>query len=378
MYGSKFYPKPAMSGTRTPGTIIKALYTKPKSTQTMSPYECCRLMGAVPKESPSIPDGSSGMHNAVCLYATDRLTFASGQTCLMQFNPWLPMFGLVQSSGTFSLNGVPFAGASSIGQSYAPMGVPAVYRYAGDGITAPIQSTSVPGYTPSVCDQYSATSFRIVSQTHKIYYTGPVTTCAGSIRAWENNMAISDEIVVTNTVSGVGINFTVKKADGTTLTVSPPGTRVLIMDGITTTTPPVSCVTVRPEQGMLISLKHSSKDYKQRPISTVPLGLTFGPFSPATNMNGVGNILALSSATGFGNCGGGIVAYDNDWVGMTVILDNMNSDASYIVETCVCVEFTPSSNSAFKALSKEGPKPDNALIAKIEKYLANRGSAHPL
>lgn len=375
----KTAPKaPNQSGPRTTGTIISALAAQTKRL-TLDPYECCRLMGMVPKVSPSIPDGANGKHICVCLYTIDRVSFPTGttgaQTVDLQFNPWYPVAGAAYSSVKFTLNGIDYSPSAGV---VAPLGVPTQ-------ISRLNAIDTVPGSGLNTLDIYASTGMRIVSQAHHIQYTGPVTTCSGMLRGFSNSWVLSNAGETTYGIppTGAGPGYYGTTYDNTNALRYRinPQTTILQIDGTRTIAAyPSNTVSLRPEQGCLVRLNHIGSTFKTQPIHTpFPALATFPGAPPSstvpTEVDSVFQNTPGSSTTGYS---GGIAAYDNDWEGAHVTLENVNADASFSITTCVCVEFQPQASSTFYPLSKAAVAPQPQRIAKVNAIIANQGVVTPL
>jgi len=364
------------NAVRSTDTIISTLA---KSTSQMvlgardDAYTCCRMFGTIPRMPPSIPDGCSGKHMAVCLYSIDRISPGSaGQTIYLQQQAWLPAPVIAYSSNnsTFTVNGA--TGTSG----KLPIGISPEF------ITT--VANSRPGSATSALDPYTSSGVRIVSSTIRVRYTGPVNTCAGMLRAFENHIAVTAPNLVTGTSASAtapttGFGLALSGSSGVVTAYAPLSTNCYGLDGTMgfgstgNPVPPPDNYCCRPEKGMIIRMKHRGTNYEQVPIFSTPVGLFFGNATNATAPFTVPNLIAE-----FGNSGGGTIAFDNDWVGNTIVLENMNSDASYTVETMVCVEFTPQANSPFVKLTKAAPPANLKVIQNVEAQLNRQGPAMPL
>lgn len=362
---SKFNKQP-----RTPTTIINALASKMQRARIMSPYETVRTTCMAFKAVPSIPDGASGRHVCMCLYTLDRMAFSSASspvTAHLQVNPWYPYIGSLYSlSNSLIVNGQTY-----VAQSTVPMGINATFQGLGS------VATTRPGSNALANDPYTATSMRIISQTHRIAYTGPVSSCSGMLRGFGNNLMLQDYGQTNATASGTtppstGISFSNTLGYSIGGVNAPVNTLVLGFDGTLVPAAPSGTNSVRPEHGMLLRLKHKSDRFQNVPIMTNFMGVT----QTVASNEGSGSVLNYYNIVAeTGNFGAGLSAYDNDWEGMHVIFDNVNPDASFSIETCMCVELTLNTTSPFVPLSKESSRPQPAEIARVERILAEEGSA---
>lgn len=372
----KAAPKaPVPRGPRTPGTIINALAAQTQRL-TLDPYECCRLMGLVPKVAPSIPDGANGKHICVCLYTIDRIAFPTGttgaQTVDLQFNPWYPAAGAAYSTKKFTLNGVDYTPSAGL---IAPIGVVAQ-------ISGMITSSTLPGNPSNMLDIYTSSGMRIVSQSHQIQYTGPVTSCSGMVRGFANSWILNrlgQTTFGSSTPTTPGPGFYGTTYDNNAVVrpqIVAAQTPILQIDGSRDITAyPSSTVSLRPEQGCLVRLNHRGSTFKTQPLQTpFPCLVTF-PNGAVPNLNTPTEADSTFQTKPIANegYGGGIVSYDNDWEGAHVTLENVNPDGSFSVTSCVCVEFQPQASSNFYPLAKAAAAPQPQRIAKVNTMLANQG-----
>jgi len=364
--------------SRTPGSIIGAL-SKAMSQKAVltsyanNDYVRARLYCCIPRNIPSIPDGSSGRHIAVCMYALDRVSFLAGTTGAQSFglnlNPWFPTpVAISSNTANLSVNGSTLTGNSTpIG-----LGMPAQFA------NLPI-SQQIPGSTSNAIDIYSATSMRIVSQTHSIRYTGPVTTCSGMIRTWPCNWSLSTNGVTTTTsavatapVSGISVMLRTNSAGYSSYV--PIGTTIATLDLSSSDAPTVGTFSARPEQGLQIRLPHISGKYEPVPVSNVPIAVvTYGNLS-STAANG-SHYFGQYTSPSLWSSPGTVLAWDNDWVGQHVVFDNVNPDASFSIETCVCVELTPLSVSVFANLTKGPPQSNLSALRHVQSVINSEGPA---
>jgi len=371
-------PNPAGSNNsiRTSGSVISALAKQASrmniSSMMSSPYAMARLTCCVPKLVPGIPDGSSNKAVRICLYAIDRLTFGAVTTATIQFNPWMPTCAsLIGGTGTTYVNGN--AVTTATGYTAVGFGIPNSFS------TIP-QASSRPGSTANAIDAYGATSMRIVAQTHAIRYTGPVNNCAGMLRSFQNDWSLSPVGTVTATSATAsapstnGVAVAIKDITGTTVAWAPLGTEILNLDGPTANqlVAGANTVSCRPEEGMTIRLAHKSGKFESVPVRNIPPAIAWYNNSTGTALVSLAHHFPANGSNQ--PC---VIAYDNDWVSQTVILENVNADASFSIESCMCVEFIPNSSSAFAPVVMGNPKPNPRVITAVQEAINNNGSAVP-
>lgn len=369
-------PKPkdnkmANMGVRTPGTIITALARgKGHDSVGHDNYLMCRTRMLTASRVPSLPDGNNGRHVCVCLYKSDRISFSSTGTksFYMQINGWLPApIAIAPMDNTLVLNGAPtYAGGA---QTFYPAGYAPEF--------APSMLLTEPGALS--VDPYNGVSARITAVTVSIMYTGPVTTAAGLIRATPNTINVNGEVETTNTTSTATpptSGYAVAELqDGAIVAWVPIHTPTLQYEGnmggtVATTMPDPrpSTVSMRPEQGMVVRLKHRTNDFKLQPLSDLNKAVTLrGGTTTSTGSASLNNGYFYK----FGSYGGGIRYYDNDWEGYTVAFDGINGDASYVVDTCVCVEIIPANSSPYYQIAKESTKPNVQVIQQAQDVINN-------
>lgn len=357
------------SAKRTPDTIISALAANTSRMSMGSPYVDARLYCCVPTDTISIPDGSSGKHFPVCLYSRDRLTFSGTgpHSAVLQFNPWLPTPGFLAAGATAIINGTNFFNQrAGLGTAFQFSNVPPVHQR--------------PGALTNTIDVYGATTCRIVAQTHSIRYTGPTQTCAGMLLSWPNSVSLNTQGTVTSTSATgtftptTGRSVRVLDNAGAWLQWAPVGTEILNADigDYTSVNSPAGTVCARPEQGMTIRLSHKGSVYDQVPFRNVPAAvIPFVGSTSATNVN-ADHLFAASPRGGTALC-----AFDNSWEGQVVSIENVNSDASFMIETCLCVEFTTTASSPFYPASRKSPASMPNIISTAERTIAKQGTAIP-
>lgn len=360
------------SSKRTPDTIISTLTKSMKevslnNSMATHPYSQARLRCCLPRTIPIIPDGSSSRAIRVCLYAVDRISFAGAgaKSCLLGFWPVVPTPGVILSNFSSVLlngsgNGVPNSNNTNalgfgISNQFATLA----------------KAYSRPGSSSNAFDIYNAANCRIISQTHDITYTGPVNTCSGLIRSWESETNIYPLGAVTAysstaTAPITGTSVQSLAATGNWAAWAPVGTEILGVEYSNSAQPPPSAVSVRPEQGMTLRLGHKTGKYSTLTCRNTPPAVVAisGGVTSTTGPNmshfyvETGTDIAVSPAPN-------VLAYDNDWTSHSLLIENVNSDASFAIQSCVCVEFSPVASSPFYPLANR----ENALNTKVMEYV---------
>jgi hypothetical protein len=62
----------------------------------------------------------------------------------------------------------------------------------------------------------------------------------------------------------------------------------------------------------------------------------------------------------------GLITFDNAWTGFQIVFNNLNSDASYRIESVVCLEFNPAVGTAFYNVTKAASKINNTTLQQGE------------
>lgn len=327
-------------------------------------YLACRVGFCSPRTAPSIPDGNSGRCLNRCFYSLDTITLA-GATSSFYYTllPWFPCFGIVYSSGTYSLNG----GAATIAGNIYGVGVPNDLRVVGSG--------TFPGST-TTGDILNIASMRIVSISSRVTYTSSVLNAAGVYLAYENPYTLSPGTITTNGGAALptsGSFLVVPTVTGT----ANAGTSVLAFDGQLISTVPSGTQLRRVESGCELVLNHHTRDFKTLTVPNYASGVSLGPFTvgssntpPATAVS----ILNLMTNQGSGNYhGGGVISYDNDWSPVTAQYFGLTPLTSYTIETSVCVELSMTSASPSFTLMSNKSENTPSILAKAQRIATAKG-----
>lgn len=357
-------PKSTMQPTgtpRTPGTIIKTLGKKSPS-KVNSPWVEQRLSALPTSSHCPIPDGRARSVICRCLYKVDRLTFTGliPPTVQVSLAPFLPAPILVNGQACL-LNGntVPNAGRT----------------YAGGGIAANWAINNTIGSLPGSALNSDYGKIRITSIGCRIRYTGPVTTCAGLIRVYPNPVTVLNTSETTATTVApltpiAGSYLGTYNSAGTLVNVGPIGSMATLVEGLSFQTPTSKVQCYRPEEGVIARCIHSGP-YNYVDSATNTSALTFSP--PQGNPVAYVNMYADQ-----GTYGGAIIATDDSWTPVTISLENVNVDASYSIETCVCLEAQSKPTSPLYDLTTDYPVVDMAALNLAENVISKQGVSVPL
>lgn len=353
---------------RTPGTIINRLAKSMKAATISSPYVDCR-MGCIAniRNPPTIPDGNGGRCLASCIYTSDRLSFTSAttpQTFRVLLLPTYPFGGAVLNPGgnvPLNVNGV-----SSTNGIYLPIAVD-------PSVLAQGYMNTIPG--AKTVDPYNATACRLVSRTTKITYTGPVTTCSGVVRVYENPVAIVPGVEATSTSSSTtapttGTYISNYNSNANTATrFAPLNTPCDFLDFTDSPSAPMNTATYRPEQGVTLMMRHKTNKYEQTPLANMMRAITLTPQAQTGTSLSLTNFIAEYSLSPVNGYGGGYAACDNDWIAQVVSFENVNQDASFLVETMACYEWTVQAGNAFRQFEREAAPLNTAAMKAVENGL---------
>jgi hypothetical protein len=371
------------STPRTNSSVIHTL-AKPAMGQpsTLNPYVICRTNPFIAKGGGGIPDGGNTSFITTDLFAVNTIACSQAHSSfMMQLTGWLPAPIMLAPypSTALTLDSVTLTAPASVqpdgtvsANSWFPMGV-APNMLAIDGGV-------VPG--SDVIDPFYSTDARLVSWGVRIIYTGPVNTCAGSISITSNSCSLTrvgtstDSFSTTGSTHAQKVGFLTVENDQTTVFNTVSGSPILDCDIlIDPTIMTRDTVTLRPEQGALIIPRHKTRDFKLQPTMGTGQGVTVAyQGGNATNGSLYRNIMASVNDA----YSGGIFWFDNDWEGVLVVFNGINSDATFRVETVMCMEFNPSSSSGFFPLTKKESMMNENAIKQAETITKARPVATPL
>lgn len=339
--------KPPKNGSlkntiRTPGSIIATFSSQRSVSRPLSHYVKCRSDPFRGSGAAAIPDGSNSNFMVVDAFMVDTIT-APGSSFVFQTIPTLPALGMIASLSTLVVNGnsvgpvADLQPGSTPNHQWYPMCIPTPYAI-----------STLPGIV--INDPYSAVTARMISVGYRIIYTGPATTCSGSITVTPNSMGL--ELVGTTTTNATtGVTLSTTKADNSLGSAIAGGTPVLNAEiSINSSALTRASVTVRPEQGLYLLPTHRSTNHKVQPTVITPYAVLAG--SSPTSTGASRHLLKQSNGIDFG-----VIWYDTDWSGFQVAFNGINSDASYRIESVLCMEYNPSVSSTFYPLTMKSSPP---------------------
>lgn len=253
---------------------------------------------------------------------------------------------MIGSTQNFTIDGTVVTGltqlqpSSAPGSSYYPCCIP-----------PPLVGLALLG--AGFSDPYNSTTARMISCGYRLIYTGPATTCAGSITVTPNPIGWGQ--LATQATGGFTIGLpTISGTAGANLA---GGAQLLDCDiTINATAMTRASKTFRPEQGVYVVPTHRSTDFKMNPT----LVCSVAPVANAITATGAATLTSFLRPAGGVNPG--IVWYDNDWTTYSIVIQGVNADASFRLEAVCCMEYNPAITSAFYPLSiKASPKAQNQI-----------------
>nr|WPR18221.1 MAG: hypothetical protein [Crogonang virus 45] len=352
---------------RSTNTITRSLGNKLAiGRRTTNAYLSCRMMPFSGEGRAALPDGSNTNFVVTDSFAIDNIamTGAGSRSFIIQTMPTLPQLAMIGSTGGIVINGQTSGTLSSYaigsvpGLTWTPICIPSIFN-----------TSCVPG-TP-YADPWSASSMRFINIAFRIVYTGPVNTCSGSLTVTPNNCVFVDA----NATTREGLRLFPVNMAGTALsTPYPGGTPMLATDlQIASSAFTRASRTFRPEQGVTLIAPHTGSSFDNIAIGRTPYALISASQSTAavTDINP-----ALRQVTYNGVEYAGIACYDNGWGGFQIAFENINADASFRIESMVCMEVCPMVSSPYYPMSqRSSPPADKAVLDQAAKLVAEKGIA---
>lgn len=337
--------------------------------QSLPAYVSCRLNPFTGPGGLGIPDGNNRSFIRTDVVSNDTISSIANGSFVIQTLPCLPATAMIASLGLMNVNGVSMSPVTAYQpystlntSAWVPLGVSASFSAYG---------TYAPGLIAT--DPYSATKCRIAAIGYRLIYTGPASTCAGSIVVTPNPIGLSVSAQSTSAViPAIGNNYayaTVDNALGSAVCTG-VGTTMLALDtNVSSTIMTRGSHTFRPEEGLIIVPRHMSGIYETKPIAECPYAM-LGDFSTgATLPHTWYNVLRRTSTYS-----GGILFYDDSWETFQISASGLNPDASYRLETIFCLELNPAMNSSITPLATRVSQsnPEHMKLAErlLEKYPA--------
>jgi hypothetical protein len=353
--------KPTLSAARrTPNSIITTLHQPTRRPTGHSKYVLCRAFPFAAPGGDGHPDGGNSNYVvsdsfAVCNFSAS----ASGQTVVLQTLPSLPFMGILKSSQSLTVDTNAVTGGTvgldgTLLGSWTPVLSPNVFT-----------GSITPG--TAYTDPWQSTGIRFVTLGYRIVYTGPATTCAGSITVTPNSPTV--ELFGTTSAAGV----TVKAVTNTLVDngAYPNNTPLLLMECVINPSAMTrSSRTYRPEQGVTLIPQHRTTNFSIQPTPLTPCALIANK-NVAVNESIYSAVINVAPARREG-----VICFDNAWSGYQVVFNNLNADASYRIEAVICLEFNPAVGTPFFNTSKD-KSPNNPADLKAGDEAASKTPIAP-
>lgn len=325
-------------------------------------YMRCRLDPFSFGSSMGIPDGSATRKIVIDYRHFQDINITANCNVFILAMPTLPCSGFIKCDTVTAANFtdqtgykvlIPASGTTgnnSMNADWFPMMVPPEWWVQA---SSPVFSGTTNQPLQSA-NPYGATRARIVTFATKIYYTGPANQCAGTLTANDVQITAEDGSITLNpqTVSMYELD---NSFVGGSTTKIPAGTinTLPITTNIATTNFSQSAVVSRPESGGLLLAKHTTKDYKWKPVFESPLCLQNNN-ATLTNFTAT-SFTAASTTTAHGGALGCPYFLDFDWLPTLITISGCTTGMTYRVEQSMCVEFDLQIGSAFERLAMQAP-----------------------
>jgi hypothetical protein len=213
---------------------------------------------------------------------------------------------------------------------------------------------------------------RVTSLGWRLTYTGPVATAAGLITVSSASPTVDDKIVktrgkvsCTNAFAVAGGYYDTSTTDQAMLVM--PYTLVA---GTTTK----DSIVARPEATLQGIVRRNAPVFSWKDFSNTPVFLV-NPvtgnmldgaldLATASQYNAAGSMISGDSTTKMGS----INVWDTDWDVTTIAVSGINADATYRLDTWMCVEYVPTTDSAFYSVAKTVTAGSAETAALLEKH----------
>jgi hypothetical protein len=331
---------------RDPATIIANLSRSFVSAPTVDhPYLGARLNPFV-SAAHAYPDGQNQNYICVDYHVANSLTSVP-TSFVLQTLPLAPSFSAIASTaGPITVDGV----VSAASTAYTPNEITALTTWYPTSILPPLANYySLLGGINT--DPFNATKARMIICGYRIIYTGPTSTCSGSICVTPNNITLSQQSITTTNAA----------AAGTAISCQQLGNDGATVRNYATQNAPLYCIelsvnsaaltkeskTFRPEESIVILPRYLAQ-------TNLPSDVFPGAMPLVGNVGSLNGPLNLTNFFRSSNANvNGIIWMDDNWESYQIVFNGINSDASYRIETVVCVEMSLQQNSVYAPLSKE-------------------------
>lgn len=368
---------------RTPGTIInslmKAAPVAVTSDKPLAKYLHCRMDPFTASGGTAIPDGSNANFMVSDARSADTISLAAGtKDFVIQTFPMLPYMAAITSTSTtagpaLTVNGGPVWGSSSYDPS-ALSSASSLRYYPLSKVPAYLQGGQFVAPQLKYNDPYTSSSARLVSVGYRLTYTGPVTTCAGSITVTPNSTSLNlnayNTSVAASTTTPGQVSIGARNITSASITYAPIGTPIATADLRISSTALTreSCV-FRPEQSIVILPRHRTRDYKLKSTAVTPYVIGFSDIGSSSS---TAEFISLFTASTPTTSDYAVMWADDDWEGVTIVASGLNADASFRWDTVACFEYVPLINSVFAEMTIKSSPNDAKAMEAVNKHISSR------
>lgn len=362
----------AAYGPKTLDSVMRGLTTASRNLQSKTyenAYQMCRLSPWTMNPSFSgIPDGSNSRRIIVDHKSFTDMSFTSAGNCTIRISPSLPYGALMtMSSGlTFSLTNLGSTIGGTFGTAFIDAFVPiCIYPEYKDDLNI-LAAKSGP---------YAQSKVRLVGQAWRLVYTGAATTASGivTVRSFPITAGVN-----------MGVNYAQKCNTGNTAVAGTfTGNNIILAHGIDF--PPVSSaypgdsVIFRPENNVHGILKNDAsvypwKDYFEQPYTMYDINRY--KFADIVNSSSTAPVqLCLTQGIGGQNLGTNAMSDNFSMTEINVAFSAVPT--SFRLEVKACWEYLVQPSSVMASLTRAPPKPDLAVINKVQEAVARSPLAAP-
>lgn len=331
---------------RDPTTIIANLSRSFVSAPSVNhPYLGARL-NPFTSSAHEYPDGQNQNFICVDYHVANTLTTVPS-SFVMQTLPCAPAFGAIASiNGPITVDGT----ISAVSSAYTPNEITGTTTWFPLAVLPPLANyyANLGGAT---VDPFNASKARMVICGYRIIYTGPTSTCSGSITVTPNNVTMSPGSITTTNVAAAGTAISVQQLGNDAVTIRNYSTQNAPIFNLELQCNAAALTkeskTFRPEESIVILPRYLAQ-------ANLPSDILGGAMPLVGNMGSLNGPLNLDNFFRSSNVNvNGVIWMDDNWESFQIVFNGINSDASYRIETVVCVEMSLQQNSVYAPLSKE-------------------------
>jgi hypothetical protein len=207
-------------------------------------------------------------------------------------------------------------------------------------------------------DPYTSSRARIISVARRLIFTGNITQCSGFINVVPSPYSVNPDkcyvtnatpVAVANTIAMIRTDRLQAVASNTALQV-PLG----MLDIELTTVPPYNreTVTNRVELGARIVSKQTGDVHDYVPVGDNGMYLIANRSGVPAAGGELYRPIVVDQVAG-GGLAPGVWIFDPSWSGELINVFGVTAGATFRLETAICVEYEPATNSPFVPLSQK-------------------------